>query len=406
MQCDNILAEHPDWARGPYRLRLPVWQDTAGDVSAKIDHISPSSWQGDVSVAKVSCKTAWFAGREQAEIELRQADWEPPFDSVEKTGGFSIFCPFGNNETVLLGRKRTDERDEDEQDRDIPSQPLDSPENPSAPANSDSDTPFLPDLDDVAQEAVVNLQSSANLKPTEPYLSISSSGSTVKQHKSTILRVFSSRFSVAESRDRLKRVRGYSRHTDSAVGATKSDDFIAGEPMILVQDPAAILVRSEGFMWLALATISSILCGTRQVETLPKRLLAEPNVRAKVQIMDLELLQDPPAQGSDYGDWEWTGNFVGLSASGISKICEVNGSNIQLLNPAVLPSRISAKNGTTTYHFKSVELVAIAASMELSVGRSDKLLEVAFTSSFPYRTRGGALSIILFYLTIDVDSGM
>jgi hypothetical protein len=47
MQCDNILAEHPDWTRGPRRLRMPVWEDTAGDVSAKIDHISPHSWEGD-----------------------------------------------------------------------------------------------------------------------------------------------------------------------------------------------------------------------------------------------------------------------------------------------------------------------------------------------------------------------
>ncbi|KAJ7232148.1 hypothetical protein B0H12DRAFT_1003412, partial [Mycena haematopus] len=73
MQCDNILAEHPEWTRGPQRLRMPVWHDVAGDVSKKIDHISPQSWLGDVSVAHVSIKTTWFGGRRIAQQELLDA---------------------------------------------------------------------------------------------------------------------------------------------------------------------------------------------------------------------------------------------------------------------------------------------------------------------------------------------
>jgi hypothetical protein len=93
MHCDNILAENPEWTRGPQRLRMPVWQDVAGDVSAKIDHISPHSWQGDVHVANVSCKTTWFGGRRIAERELLEAGWEPPFKSMEETGGVQYFLP-------------------------------------------------------------------------------------------------------------------------------------------------------------------------------------------------------------------------------------------------------------------------------------------------------------------------
>jgi hypothetical protein len=388
MHCDNILAENPEWTRGPQRLRMPVWQDVAGDVSAKIDHINPHSWQGDVHVANVSCKTTWFGGRRIAERELLEAGWEPPFKSMEETGGFNIFCPFGKDEMVLLGRPHVEERNEDDEDRDVPTQsPSTTTESP-VPADS-TDTAFLPDLEDTAQETVVNLEPAA--KPREPYLAVP--GSTTKQHKSTILRLFSSRFSVAESRDRLKRVRGFSRHNEATTGSSNSNDAIPGEPMVLVEDPAAILVRSNGFLWLAVVIISSISYGTKQVESLPKRLLGEPNMRVKIQIMELEPTQNLPDPGSEEGDWEWTGKFVAVSASGTLKICEVDGSLLQLLNPAVLPATSLRKKGAATYHFKSVELVAIAASMELVLRATRKLPEIAFSSSFPYRTVGGKASL-------------
>ncbi|KAJ7844221.1 hypothetical protein B0H14DRAFT_2310498, partial [Mycena olivaceomarginata] len=44
VECQNILGEHPEWSRGPRGLRLPIWPDTAGDVSSKIDHITPTSY--------------------------------------------------------------------------------------------------------------------------------------------------------------------------------------------------------------------------------------------------------------------------------------------------------------------------------------------------------------------------
>ncbi|KAK6977813.1 hypothetical protein R3P38DRAFT_2809893 [Favolaschia claudopus] len=388
MHCDNILAEHPDWTRGPRRLRMPVWEEVAGDVSTKIDHISPRSWIGDVRVANVSCKSSWFAGRQEAERELSQAGWDPPFKSMESTGGFSIFCPFGKNEVVLLGSRQDGERDEDDEDRDIPTEnPSGNSGIPGVGGESTSDDALLPDLDDIAQETVVNIQETTKIPP-EPYLTVT--GSTIKQHKATILRIFSNPFSVAESRDRLKRVRGFSRHTDSvAARSAHSTDAIPGEPMVFVEDPAALLVRSNGFVWLAVVTISSIVSGSKQVESLPKRLFGEPNVRAKIQIMELERASESPAPDSEEGDWQWTGKFVGISANGASKICEVDGSLLQLLNPAVLPAQNLANKRTATYHFKSVELVAIAAEMELSTKKTTKLPDVAFTSSFPYRAVGG-----------------
>ncbi|KAJ6550561.1 hypothetical protein B0H10DRAFT_2379639 [Mycena sp. CBHHK59/15] len=394
VECDNIFAEHPEWSRDPRRLRLPVWQDVAGDVSAKIDHISARSWMGDVSVSKVSNKTAWMGGRQIAEGELLAARWEPPFKSMEQTGGFSIFCPFGKNKMVLLDPPEPDsgERNEDPDEGDV-DEPIEmSATIPSdIPAATDSDRPFLPDVEDMAREAVVSLTPAKETH--EAYLPIT--GSTIKQHKATILRIFSSRFSIAESRDRLKRVRGFSRHNDSTLNTSaNSNDTIPGEPMVEVEDPAAILVRSNDFTWLAVVVISGITCGTKHVETLPKRLLGEPNVRAKVQIMELVPAHTPPRDGSDGGEWEWSGKFI--TSTGTSKFTEVDGSLLQLLDPAVLPASNPSQKGISTYHFKSLELVAIAASMELATRSMRKLPEIVFSATFPYRTSSESFcSIVL-----------
>ncbi|KAJ7506495.1 hypothetical protein B0H11DRAFT_1628285, partial [Mycena galericulata] len=66
MECDNILAEHPEWASDPRRLKLPVWHEVAGDVSAKFDHISPRIWVGDAHVKNVSTRTTWMGGKRAA----------------------------------------------------------------------------------------------------------------------------------------------------------------------------------------------------------------------------------------------------------------------------------------------------------------------------------------------------
>ncbi|KAJ7429017.1 hypothetical protein B0H11DRAFT_1946378 [Mycena galericulata] len=384
VECDNILAEHPEWASDPRRLKLPVWHEVAGDVSAKFDHISPRIWVGDVHVKNVSNRTTWMGGKRIAEDDLRAAFLEPPFESMQRTGGFSIFCPFGQNKVVLITPPHPGERDEDPDESDIGRvSDFTSETAPSTNSAVDPDAPFLPDLDDMAQEAVSSLDSTTKLH--DAYLAIP--GSSKQQHKATILRIFSSRFSISESRDRLKRVRGFSRHNDVSSNSSNSDDPIPGEPVVVVQDPAAILVRSNGFTWLAVVSISGITCGTKHVDTLPKRLLGEPNVRARVQIMELVPAKNPPRVGSDEGDWEWSGKFV--ATAGTSKICEVDGSALQLLDPAVLPGSYSSKDPMLTYHFKSVELVAIAAAMEMRTRSTKKLPEVAFASTFPYRTSSG-----------------
>ena len=58
VECINIFSEHPEWDRGTRRLKLRGIEDGNGDILSKVDHISPSSWVGDVNVRNVSLVTA------------------------------------------------------------------------------------------------------------------------------------------------------------------------------------------------------------------------------------------------------------------------------------------------------------------------------------------------------------
>ncbi|KZP32677.1 hypothetical protein FIBSPDRAFT_722568, partial [Athelia psychrophila] len=60
--CTRIIAEHPTWQRSLRRSTFKTWRDEAGDISAKIDHINPASWEGDVRVKNVVLLTCWEEG--------------------------------------------------------------------------------------------------------------------------------------------------------------------------------------------------------------------------------------------------------------------------------------------------------------------------------------------------------
>ncbi|KAF8148021.1 hypothetical protein B0H34DRAFT_833807 [Crassisporium funariophilum] len=62
VECLNIFEKKPKWDRGPKSLRLPAIEDGNGDILAKVDHINPSSWKGNVEVATVSLLTSWNRG--------------------------------------------------------------------------------------------------------------------------------------------------------------------------------------------------------------------------------------------------------------------------------------------------------------------------------------------------------
>jgi hypothetical protein len=100
--CCRILAEHPDWVRGPRRLSIRNWHDDPGDISTKYDHINPASWRGNVYVKDVVLLTSWTSGWRAAEQELQAANFPVPFTEMKRSGNIDMLCPFGDGKVILI----------------------------------------------------------------------------------------------------------------------------------------------------------------------------------------------------------------------------------------------------------------------------------------------------------------
>lgn len=379
--CTQILAEHPEWERGPRRLLLKTWRDEAGDISSKLDHISPAQWKGDVCVNSVSLLTCWEGGRAIAETELAAAEYPIPFAMMDAGEGYDMLCVFGNYRMVLVDGITEGEREEDDDEMIVPTASISElgVENPSdceiAPALQASD------LGDLAMEQLGHNSQSENSQH-HGFVAITNSqtGKTFTQHKSSVCRLYSTPITVRESQTRLQRVRGYTRHdqqpkAERRVGTEPGE---ADEPNIHLEDPACILVRVKDLIWLAVVQILAIKEHGTQIGQLPVGLLGQPHIRFTVRIMRF----NSRVAEDNEGDWESTGQCDTGSH-------EIDGRYLQMINPTVLPPTRAGQTAPY-YTMHSAELISIACLM---FGRleshSDHFPEVKWTEAFPYRAPNG-----------------
>jgi hypothetical protein len=231
----------------------------------------------------------------------------PPFEEMEKDGTHDMFCPFGQNRMILIHGLMDGERDEDEDETDLTPDVIILP---PSDLDVDPDAMFEPDAKDLAAKDLAAAEL-ASLKHTslkhEAYLiTDKESGGNTRQHKSSVLQIFSS--NEPSSQDGLVRIQSHSRFDKPGHGFTIGSAMDPEEPTFSVQDPAAMLVRSKNSIWLALVQLVDLKLDERGTTlALPICLINELNVRIKVQIMCvLRVLQ---GQEIDKGDWEWTGHF-------------------------------------------------------------------------------------------------
>ena len=182
---------------------------------------------------------------------------------------------------------------------------------PSGSASVATDEAAMaPDLDDMAgYEDTANGESvnKANRDHKfEAWLAVGDTpGSLGKlQHKSTILRFCSNPLTVAVSEDRLKRVCGFSKYNEPTVHSANFNLDAAedADSMLAVEDLAVTLVCCNGLIFLAVIRMLDLRVDSAYVESLPARILHEPNVRAHGQIMCL-VLSDGSHQ-PDGPDWQ------------------------------------------------------------------------------------------------------
>ncbi|KZW01881.1 hypothetical protein EXIGLDRAFT_590650, partial [Exidia glandulosa HHB12029] len=107
-QVANIFAAKPEWDRTPRRLKIPAMDDS-GEMSRDIDHITPRTWRGDMSVRPVVPHTCWRLGRVRAEREFAHHSVASHLSRVDETLGADMLSPFGKELDPADGDEELDE---------------------------------------------------------------------------------------------------------------------------------------------------------------------------------------------------------------------------------------------------------------------------------------------------------
>lgn len=378
VQCINILEEHPEWGGGSRRLHVKPLSADPDSVSSKHDHINPKSWRGRVKVSDVVLVSCWKDGQRKAETILADANLEIPFQKMDEMGGYDILCPFGSDKMVLVdGKLELGEAEETEEETDQPTLSDDLEPPPVSVDTVDLD----PDLDDIAGTT------EAHQKLTRPKSEAWISMGSKMVHKSSILRLYSSPLATIDSKDRLKRVRGYSQFNDSLTLDNISPPSNAhpdnDSSKLTLEDPVLTLVRCNNKVFLAVFKVLGIRQGGTDVQDLPTDLLHEPTIRIQGQIMKLAL-RDVSHQPNG-PDWEWIGTFENQG-----NLCDLEGRWVELVDPDIQQASRGRNMGTDTYTFQTSELREMALKLQQRIS-SDfaRLPERAVASSFPYRDEGG-----------------
>jgi hypothetical protein len=293
VECLNIFEKHPEWDRGPRWLKLPAIEDANGDIIAKVDHINPSSWKGDVSLSHVSLVTSWNAGRSQVEAEYSELGIAYQLDELEKKG-YDMTFPFGQQDIS------EDDEENDEPDSHEVNEDYDAILEPNF---GESNGPLI-DLEDQAA-----IESNSNgMGMYDPFIEVSGK----KVSKPRALRELHKAFFSTHSRskNRLERIAGLTRFTittsptavDSA--SINLDSELSQGPILSVGDPVATLLRCEGNIFLAIVQVNDICIDHESVLEIGVELLLEPIVLVQFQVYQfIEIThQDDPDHGNRIGN--------------------------------------------------------------------------------------------------------
>lgn len=362
-EVSAILSQHPEWDRSPRRLNLPAMTKDAlnnsADLTDRADHISPSSWKGNVCVGPVSLLTCWILGRQKAEKLVPGAKVVLERLSVNNV---DIFSPFGS---LLFHQANQDNLDEN---------------NPVAVGSTQTMSHEMPvyeesglgDVEDAIAEE--HPRGCATAKVTV-------SGKETSKPRAIRDRMLHR--TTRSSTDRLKRVQEM-----PCFASTQSDkDLIdynseLGAPCIRIGNPASAVLRCEDNICLAIVQVTKLQYGSNgHLQSLAVPLLVDSNTQISCQILRLvptTVIDDP----SGKHDWAWS--------SGMDSTCEnIPGQFIYPINPPV-----AVRNpGVPTFLFESSVLLTIATTIHQQLTPKDlkDLPTVKRSEHFPYRYQGKSI---------------
>ena len=374
VECLNIFLKHPEWDRGPRRLKLPAVEDGNGDVVSAVDHISPSSWKGDVSLESVVPLTAWNNGRHLIEREFASLGVAAHFEEMEKKGIDMLF-PFGTLDNL------DDNDDEPEDNAVLPESqdvPLHHVDLDAVPLEEDNEPLSFADHPDIEE-------TQDNCGKFSPYVDV---GGGKMVSKARVLRELErATFSrIPGSTDRLIQVAGgtqFSSHSNSTIVELNS---IFGPSTVCVGDPAGTIIICEGLLFLAVIHINDIIVDFNACVDIDVKMLMEPTVTIQFQICQLVEMREEDPDSISGTEWRWNRVME-------SKNLKTCGAFIQVIDPVILTEKI----GEPIYSFRSADLRALGASLLGSISLEDRARLPSlrkWTSHFPYRS-GGKLSVLL-----------
>ncbi|KAF7358468.1 hypothetical protein MVEN_00897300 [Mycena venus] len=354
-----ILALHPEWDRGPRRLKLPAVSEAGKILSTKFDHINPVSWTGNTEVRNVTPLTCWIRGRKLVEEFLPST--HEVFERLASRG-FDIFSPFGKPLMEIYNEEKIEEA--------YRSLDLEAEYPSTQTLESESTYAGDNDVEDLmaVEEPCGGFDTHMNFN-----------GSQLT--KSKALRLAMDGLTGARaSTDRTKRVASIPCYAES--GIYDDEAPILGGPCLRIDNPICTLVRCEEQLFLAIGAINGISFGSDQVQEISLDFLADRDAKVSFEIMCLvrTTVDDDPTKRHD---WCW------------SRHMDKTFSNIpgRLIEPGPLNPTLSIRTpNKPTYLFESSELMAFEVTLLERLAPEDLKLLPALTrtDNFPYRFQGKA----------------
>lgn len=372
-ECATILAENPSWDRGARRITLPSLVIQGDDISARMDHINPKSWTGDVHVADVCLLVCWQAGRAAVEKEFPELTAATAFEEMVAEG-IDILRPFGNSsagETLASGEI-------DEPIEDVTG--IDQPE-PEDTIGEDGDGDGNDGLEEIEDLVAIALHEEAGDGKVSAMVEYRGE----MHQKSSLLRHRSLPYHKDISVDRLRRipeVAKYARaNTHIARTLDQQSDFNRG-PRIVADDPIATVLRCDGQMFLAMAKVVSLKTGSKRTHSMLLDHLSNSNVVVSLQVF---ILRPKEAVEGDMNDWKWGREYEHFDGTKAA-VLDVPGRLTHLINPVI------GIDGRPTWIFQTEELRCFTSLLYERVLQSESALKVPsvkISTTFPYRdTRG------------------
>ncbi|KAJ3548106.1 hypothetical protein NMY22_g1393 [Coprinellus aureogranulatus] len=365
----DILAQRPEWDQGPRRMQLPTLLKGCDEVPKSSDHLSPKYLRGDYEVRGVTLWTCWRVGRSIAEADyapaaaiLQQAEQDEAVDMLSPSGKLLVDAPLSpddvdeSSEAFLMNTEST------------VAEPVDGLEGETQV-----------DLENEMQEAETAAAVSTVSENPQPRTSISHTvivdGKAVSKAK--LLAQYSRYRNKASSADRLKRVQEVERYASAQTVQGTSYDIDTN--LLLIHDPIATLVYSEGRLWLALGEVNGLRYDSQSIDRIGHNLLSEPAVKVSFQLLGLRLVVEGDNAPLQY---EWRTYTTPGSCF------EIAGVGVEPLDPEV-----SKGSERPFYLFASSFLVATTALLMQRIPKASlkALPKMAATTDYPYRDANGKL---------------